>query len=283
VKIIRTIVELNEELNSLKRNKPDLIVGLVPTMGALHDGHAKLIQKSIQLCDIVVVSVFVNPTQFNNLDDLIKYPRNEDDDAVILNEVGCDIMFLPSVEEVYPDSQKTIKIDLNGLDNVMEGEFRPGHFDGVVTVVNRLFEMTNADKAFFGKKDYQQLAIVKRMVQVLEWNTEIVGLDIERSEKGLALSSRNARLSQEQLDDALIIYRCLQYGKEQFKTIKSALELTSKMKVFFNKGDLELEYLTIVDNQTLQIIDHVTENCSVCLAAFCDKVRLIDNLQFSDF
>jgi len=283
VNIKRTELDLREELDRLKSENRDLIIGFVPTMGALHQGHAQLIKKALEQSDIVVVSVFVNPTQFNNEADLENYPRTEEADAELLRDLGCDILFLPSVKDVYPESTDSIKIDLNGLDLVMEGAFRTGHFDGVVTVVNRLFELVQPNKAFFGKKDFQQLAIINRMVEVLEWGITIVGVEIQRSEKGLALSSRNSLLSEKELTDALIIHDTLVFGKSIYKSGRNALDLRTEMETFFNKGELKLEYLSIVDNKSLQDVMIVNDECTVCIAAYCGEVRLIDNTQFGVF
>ncbi|OIQ37255.1 MAG: pantoate--beta-alanine ligase [Crocinitomix sp. MedPE-SWsnd] len=281
--IKRTELDLREELDRIKSENKDLIVGFVPTMGALHHGHAQLIKKAIEQSDFVVVSVFVNPTQFNKEADLENYPRTEEADIELLRSLGCDLLFLPSIKDVYPDSLDSKKIDLNGLDLVMEGAFRPGHFDGVVTVVNRFFEIVQPTKAFFGKKDFQQLAIINRMVEVLEWEIQIIGIDIQRSIEGLALSSRNSLLSDQELKDALIIHETMTFGKSIYKDGMSTISLKSDMEAFFNKGNLELEYLSIIDNKSLQEVTTVNEDCTVCIAAYCGEVRLIDNTQFGDF
>jgi len=255
-------------------------IGFVPTMGALHEGHLELVKNAIKQVDKVVVSIFVNPTQFNNENDLELYPRMLNDDVNLLNSIGDVFVFAPNYSEVYPDNDHFEPLDLEGIDMVLEGKFRPGHFHGVVHVVRNLFQIVQPDKAFFGLKDFQQVAIIRLMVRKLEFNIQIVCCKTSRDLNGLALSSRNLRLTDSQKKDALIIYRTLVYLTE----IKdqNTPEVARLMAIdFFNKGNLKLEYLEIVNGTTLKPLkDEWGSDATCCIAAFCGEVRLIDNIQF---
>lgn len=281
MKIANTKSELLDQVEALKLQNPRAIVGFIPTMGALHNGHLALITKASESCDIIITSVFVNPTQFNSQEDLIKYPRTIKEDTELLIKTSCDILYHPDEKEVYPDNRKSPKVELDGLDTVMEGAFRPDHFEGVVTVVNRLFELVNPDRAFFGKKDFQQLAIIQQMVKKLDWQIEIVPVEIERASNGLALSSRNSRLTEEQKEAALIIIETLKFGSQLSKDEINVPEIKAQMVDFFNKGSLELEYLEIAHAQSLQTSKNLDEPTVCCIAAYCGDVRLIDNMEFS--
>lgn len=281
MKIVNTKHALQEAIQLLKKNRSSVKVGLVPTMGALHEGHASLIRIAKQKSDIVVVSIFVNPSQFNNLSDLERYPRTFEADSQLLENERADVLFYPEVSGVYEEGIPEIKIDLNGLDLVMEGEFRPGHFDGVVMVVSRLFNLVQPDIAFFGQKDFQQLAIIKKMTSELLFDIEICPVAIYRSEEGLALSSRNALLTEEQRREALIIIETLLYGNQIAKNDKKAKVVKARMIDYFAKGKLKMEYLSIVDNASLLEVDIISSDSTVCIAAFCGDVRLIDNFQFT--
>lgn len=254
-------------------------IGFVPTMGALHEGHLALVRRAMNECDTVVVSIFVNPTQFNNPTDLEKYPRMLEKDVELLDSLGPVIVFAPEYTEVYPEGEQFLGIELNGLDEVLEGKFRPGHFQGVVHVVRNLFRIVHPDKAYFGLKDFQQVAIIKHMVKVLHLPIEIVECPTSRDENGLALSSRNMHLSEQEKQDALIIPDTLHFAKEavQGHTPDQVKELAV---AHFSKGELELEYLEIVDGDTLSSLsDKWSDNAVCCIAAFCGPVRLIDNLR----
>lgn len=281
MKIARTKSELEEQINILKDRDPSAKVGFIPTMGALHKGHLALVTSASDLTDIIVVSIFVNPTQFNNQEDLINYPRTVDKDIELLSETSCKIVFLPSEAEVYSTDYSAAKVDLNGLDKVMEGASRPGHFEGVVNVVNRLFELVNPDLAFFGKKDFQQLAIIKQMVNKLYWPIEIVPVEIKRSVNGLALSSRNSRLNEAQKKESLIIINTLRFGSDLAKKADTVSSLKEQMIDFFNQGELNLEYIEIADPVTLQPADNLDNKTICCIVAHCGDVRLIDNMEFS--
>ena len=280
MKIVKTKHDLQQAIELLKKDRLNAKVGFVPTMGALHQGHASLVKKAKEHADIVVVSVFVNPTQFNNVDDLKRYPRTFEADVQLLENEQADLLFYPEVEAVYEKEITEIKVDLKGLDLVMEGEFRPGHFKGVVQVVHRLFDLVQPDIAFFGQKDFQQLAIIRQMTNDLGLKIEIFPVPIYRSEQGLALSSRNALLSEEERAEALIIHETLSYGVELAKKETNAEFVKKSMIAYFSNGTLSLEYLAIVDNTTLQEVKEISENSTACIAAFCGKVRLIDNQQF---
>lgn len=281
MKIANTKSELHELIAELKSEQDSPRVGFVPTMGALHHGHLSLIEQASNRCNIVVVSIFVNPTQFNNQDDLKKYPRTFEEDKKLLETITCDLLFYPEVEDVYPEDYIAPEVDLNGLDLVMEGAFRPGHFDGVVNVVNRLFELVQPDLAFFGKKDFQQLAIIKRMVGQLNWNIEIVAVDIKRAATGLAMSSRNARLSDQQKQEALIIFETLNYGLELTKSETNCTRIKAQMISYFEKGALNLEYLEVANSNSLRPALSTNEPIVCCIAAHCGEVRLIDNMEFT--
>jgi pantoate--beta-alanine ligase len=276
VEIINTVEGLNQALNSVRKEGKS--IGFVPTMGALHHGHMDLVSRASAECDVVVVSVFVNPSQFNNLSDLDLYPRTPEADAELLKKFGCDVAFFPSVTEIYPENWVSPRVDLGGLDQLMEGKFRPGHFQGVVQVVSRLFELVQPQKAFFGLKDFQQVAVIKKMVEVLDLPIQIVPCETSRTEKGLAMSSRNSRLTETQKKEALIIYRTLSRAKTEAKNFTPE-EVVARAKEYFETGTLKLEYLTIADPNTLE--DLTTDwvpGATMCIACFCGEVRLIDNM-----
>lgn len=279
MKVYNTSSEIKEEIGKLKNQGKS--IGFVPTMGALHSGHLSLVKKAIEEMDCVVVSIFVNPTQFNNQTDLLKYPRMLEADVELLKTVGDVLVFAPSFEEVYPENDSFEPIDLEGRDSVLEGQFRPGHFQGVVHVVRNLFLIVEPDKAFFGLKDFQQVAIIKIMVEKLKLPVRIVACPTSRAANGLALSSRNMRLNDKEKEDSLVIYKTLSYLNELIKD-HSPSEAKARAIEFFKKGKLELEYLEIVDGDSLKpLTDHWTKQATCCIAAYCGEVRLIDNSQLS--
>ena len=281
MKLIQTIQELRTELDALRKQGKS--IGLVPTMGALHEGHASLVKRAVAENDVVVVSDFVNPTQFNDPNDLIKYPRTLDADCALLEKEGAHIVFAPSVEEVYPEPD-TRTFSYAPLDTVMEGKYRPGHFNGVCQIVSKLFMMVEPDKAYFGEKDFQQLAIIREMVKQMEFPLQIVGCPIVREKDGLALSSRNARLSEEQRQQALNISKTL------FKSLEwAAGHSVEETQQFVEKSiaeaeGLELEYFEIVDGLTLQKISTWEDAPYVvgCITVYCGEVRLIDNIKYKE-
>ena len=278
MKIIYTIKDLQLELNPLVQR--GLRVGFVPTMGALHAGHISLVNQSSKENDITVVSIFVNPTQFNDKNDLLKYPRTLEADCELL-EGNTSIVFAPSVEEMYPE-QDTRQFSYPPLDTVMEGKHRPGHFNGVCQIVSKLFDAVKPHKAYFGEKDFQQLAIIREMVRRMNLPVEVVGCPIVREGDGLALSSRNARLSSSERENALKISQNL------FKSITFAAEhsLPETKEFVENAIDesqgLQLEYFSIVDGNTLQEVNEWDESSYIvgCITVFCGDVRLIDNVKY---
>ncbi|MEZ4923159.1 MAG: pantoate--beta-alanine ligase [Crocinitomicaceae bacterium] len=281
MEIFEQIEDLQKAIQRLKDEQPGAIVGFVPTMGALHEGHLSLIEEADHHSTIIVCSIFVNPTQFNDSSDLEKYPRTVEADIAKLERTACDILFLPSVKTMYPEGVQPYSIDFGGLDKVMEGKFRPGHFEGVAMVVERFFRMVEPDKAFFGRKDFQQVAIIKKMVQVRALKVEIIEVDIKRSEDGLALSSRNMLLSDQEKEEALVIYRSLLKLKND---VADGMELQAA-KHFAEKSiedsTLKLEYLEIVRDSDLMPVSSVEQNITCCVAAYCGAVRLIDNMQIN--
>ena len=279
MKLVHTIQELRVELDVLR--KAGKKIGFVPTMGALHEGHASLVRRAVEENDIVVVSDFVNPTQFNDKNDLLKYPRTLEADCELLQKEGAAFVFAPSVEEIYPEPD-TRQFSYAPLDTVMEGKFRPGHFNGVCQVVSKLFMIVEPDKAYFGEKDFQQLAIIREMVKQMHFPLEIVGCPIVREEDGLALSSRNARLSEEQRQQALNISKTLFASKEYAATHSVAETQKFVEDSIASSEGLELEYFELVDGTTLQKISDWNETDYVvgCITVFCGEVRLIDNIKY---
>ncbi len=259
-------------------------IGFVPTMGALHNGHLTLVRRAVAENDICIVSVFVNPTQFNDKNDLANYPRTLEADAALLTEAGCACVFAPTPDEMYNADEMTnrFEFDFGGLDQVMEGKFRPGHFNGVVQVVSKLFRLVRPDRAYFGEKDFQQLAIIRRMTKLMNFPIEIVGCPIVREESGLALSSRNALLTPEQRQTAVHISAVLQEST-QFALETSVGELHDAVVAAINaKEGLETEYFDIVDGHTLQSIERWDDAEYVvgCITVYCGKIRLIDNIRY---
>jgi pantoate--beta-alanine ligase len=246
-------------------------------MGALHAGHLSLIDRALSENDWVVISIFVNPTQFNNEEDLAQYPRTLDSDLLLIGSRNNCIIFHPEIAEVYPQSQFFVPIDLKGIDAVMEGKFRPGHFKGVVHVVHNFFQIIKANRAYFGQKDFQQLAIIRKMVAHFNFSTEIVSCETLREPSGLAMSSRNMRLNSSDIEAALIIYKTLLFVKEN-KSKMNPQSLKTSATDFFKSGYLQLEYLEIVDEKTLTIAEDWQATNVCCIAAYCNKVRLIDNI-----
>lgn len=257
-------------------------IGFVPTMGALHEGHLSLIYKSLSENDVTVVSIFVNPTQFNNAEDLDKYPRTLEADVEKIKKVSEEvIVYAPSVEDVYDKDVVSEKFNFEGLDKVMEGKFRPRHFDGVGTVVKKLFQIVTPDKAYFGEKDYQQLLIIKKMVAQTKLPVDVIGCPIVRDERGLALSSRNQRLSEDRREEAAYIYQVLQEVRNQFST-KNPIEIEKWVKQQFEiKKDFELEYFSIAEADTLTEIAEKEsgKKYRAFVVVYVDGIRLIDNLE----
>ena len=285
MQIITTKKELQQIVAACKQTGKT--IGLVPTMGALHAGHASLVKRAVNENDICVVSVFVNPTQFNNKEDLAKYPRNIERDAELLSSIGAHFVFAPTPEEMYSaeEMNTTFQFDFAGLDKVMEGKMRPGHFNGVVQVVSRLFYLVQPDKAYFGEKDFQQLAIIHHMVERSSMagtfgELKIIDCPIVREESGLALSSRNERLSAEEKQTALNISKTLFESLKWAKNGMSVAEVQQRVIDTINAIEgLEVEYYEIVDQTTLLPTD--TFNHAIgCVTVYCGPVRLIDNIKY---
>ena len=278
MEIIRTVAELRTKLNAAREKGS---IGLVPTMGALHAGHLSLIRRARKENDTVVVSVFVNPTQFNNPTDLVTYPRTEAADVAMLESAGVDYAFIPTVEEIYPEPDTRV-FDLGPVAEVMEGAMRPGHFNGVAQIVSKLFDYTRPTRAYFGEKDFQQIAVIRKMVQLEGFDLEIVDCPIKREDDGLAMSSRNVRLTPEQRAVAPVINRTLQSSLEFAKD--HTVEETKRFVIdeLNSKPHMQVEYYEIVDAFTMQPITDwaQTEQAVGCVTVFCGDVRLIDNIKY---
>lgn len=280
MEIIRNIKSLNVFIADVKSQRKS--IGFVPTMGALHQGHISLIELSASKNDCSIVSIFVNPTQFNNADDLKNYPRNETDDLQKLSKVSCDAVFIPEVAEMYPEKDTRI-FDFEGLDTVMEGRFRPGHFNGVAQIVSKLFDFVRPDNAYFGRKDFQQFAIIAFMLKKYMPDSGInaVACDIIREDDGLAMSSRNALLLQEHRENAPIIYKTLKKYAQNFDSFSVEQIIKNVVDEINNTGNLKVEYFEIFDNDTLKPVEKINKNKTTgCIAVFAGKVRLIDNISF---
>lgn len=279
--IVSTVAMLNTEIaNARLANKT---IGFVPTMGALHAGHVALVNRSVSENSYNVVSIFVNPTQFNNAGDLEKYPRNIEADALLLEKAGCDLIFAPGIVDMYSENEqdKRFEFDFDGLDTVMEGKFRPGHFNGVVQIVSKLFNLVQPDKSYFGEKDFQQLAIIHLMTKKMGFNVEIIDCPIVRESSGLAMSSRNERLTHVQREIASGISKTL-LQSQQLATKNSPAELKNWVENQIAQIDgLKLEYFEIVDAKTLQTANNWNKASVGCIAVFCGEVRLIDNIRYN--
>ena len=280
MKVINKTSDLQAIIEQFKNDGKS--IGLVPTMGALHKGHLSLVKNSISNNDITVVSIFVNPTQFNNPNDLASYPRTVDKDLELLQTVGCDVVFAPEADDIYSKSEtdSRFEFDFEGLDKVMEGKFRPGHFNGVVQIVSKLFDLVRPNRAYFGEKDFQQLAIIRLMTKRYNLPIEIVPCPIVREDSGLALSSRNSLLKDNEKQVASHIYAVLNESR-QFVPQTEVEELKQcVIAAIEQKPELKVEYFDIVDGHTLKSIGKWDESDYVvgCITVFCGNVRLIDNI-----
>ena len=281
MKIINQKASLEAEIKAIKVTSKT--IGFVPTMGALHKGHLMLVKQAVAENDICVVSIFVNPTQFNNVADLEKYPRNLERDTALLQSVGCDLVFAPDPDEIYASDEinRRFDFDFNGLDKVMEGKFRPGHFNGVVQIVSKLFSLIQPDKAYFGEKDFQQLAIIHHMTKTMNFGIKIVDCPIVREPSGLAMSSRNERLSAGQRKNAAEISKVL-FESRNFAAQMAPHELTKWVTDKLNAVEgLDVEYYEIVNSTSLQSLQEWNEPAVGCIAVFCGEVRLIDNIRYN--
>jgi pantoate--beta-alanine ligase len=277
MKICATIPEARAACRDARANRKRL--GLVPTMGALHEGHLSLVRAAKAQCDAVAVSIFVNPTQFGPTEDLSKYPRQFDHDCRLLEKEGVEILFAPPVEEIYPGGEVTWVL-VEGLSEKLDGRSRPGHFRGVTTIVSKLFHILEPEAAFFGQKDAAQLAVIRRMVQDLNFPVEIVACPIVREPDGLAMSSRNAYLNREERGRALVLQRSLQHAQQEFQTgERIAVKLIYAAKeVFAREPKVALDYFEIVDPDTLDSVERISQKTLVAVAAYVGSTRLIDNI-----
>ncbi len=279
MEIVKTVAELQQKLSAVRERGGK--VGFVPTMGALHNGHLSLVKRCVSENDVCVVSVFVNPTQFNDKNDLLKYPRTVEADAKLLESAGCAYAFVPEVEEIYP-KEDTRVFDFGMVDKVMEGKYRPGHFNGVAQVVSRLFDIVMPDRAYFGEKDFQQIAVIRAMVAQLGYKVVIIACPIVRESDGLALSSRNARLTENQRKLAVKISETL-FKSRTFASQNSVADTIAFVTDTLNSvPGLQVEYYEIVDGNTLQPIGAWNETSYAvgCITVFCGEVRLIDNIKY---
>jgi pantoate--beta-alanine ligase len=275
--VVETIKRLKQELENYKSKN----VGFVPTMGALHSGHISLVERSVKENDVTVVSVFVNPTQFNDKADLERYPRTEEADKKLLEAAGCDIVFMPQVEEMYPEEDTRV-FNFGSIETVMEGKYRPGHFNGVAQIVSKLFYAVEPTRSYFGEKDFQQVAIIRDMVRQLNLPVEIIACPIIREESGLARSSRNELLSAEERKKAALISEVLS------KSVNFAKEMSVEevknwvCEQFTHDEVFKMDYYDIVDGNSLQSVSSWEDSDYIvgCIAIYCGKIRLIDNIHY---
>lgn len=278
--IIKSISQLQEFLQNSANSAKQ--IGFVPTMGALHEGHISLIKRAIEENDLAIVSIFVNPTQFNEASDYSNYPRTEKIDQELLLQINPDILFMPSAQEMYHKDEELLQFDLKGLDSVMEGKFRAGHFAGVITVVDKFFNIIRPNRAYFGLKDFQQLAIIKYMASIKYPELEIVPCPIVRENDGLAMSSRNQRLNPHDREISVLLSKSLFLLKKNWGAMPFD-EVISESKKILAESPIKLEYLEVVDTQTLEIQHKYSSKSTVaCLAAHVGEVRLIDNILLSN-
>lgn len=279
MRVIAKIDELKKVISEYRNSGKS--IGLVPTMGALHDGHISLVKRCLQDNDCCVVSIFVNPTQFNDKNDLKHYPRTPKEDCELLESVGCSIVFAPEVEEMYPEEDTRV-FDLGSVANVMEGKFRPGHFNGVAQIVSKLFYAVEPDKAYFGEKDFQQIAVIRAMERQIKTGVEIIDVPIVRETDGLAMSSRNRRLTETQRKNAPKIWETLSksYTFAQNHSVEETINFV--VDSLNSIPEFKVEYYEIVNAESLQPITNWERNVRAvgCIAVFCGEIRLIDNISY---
>jgi len=278
MEIFKQIAPLKAYLRDLKCQGKS--IGLVPTMGALHNGHISLIRASKAQNQVTASSIFVNPIQFNNQNDLIKYPREIEKDKKLLEAAGCDVLFSPENEEMYP-KKSILKLDFGHLDKTMEGEFRPGHFSGVALVVSKLFNIVEPDHAYFGQKDWQQFAVIQKLTEELNFNVALHSVETLRESDGLALSSRNLRLNPAQRDVATVFYKGLLQARTALKNGKTVGEIKPQVRAFVEQyPGVRLEYFELVDSKNLNVLESVEQSILpiMCIAGYVDEIRLIDNM-----
>jgi pantoate--beta-alanine ligase len=278
MEIFKQIAPVKAFLKGLKCGEKS--VGLVPTMGALHDGHISLVKACQSKNQVTVASIFVNPVQFNNQNDLLKYPRSIEKDTSLLESVGCDVLFAPENLEMYP-RQSTLKLDFGSLDKILEGEFRPGHFSGVALVVSKLFNIIQPDHAYFGQKDWQQFAIINKLADELNFNITLHSVPTLREADGLALSSRNLRLNSDERKKANVFYKALLFAKKAFRDRKNINEVQPTVRAMVQEiADVRLEYFELVDSINLNRLENFEQSNQpiICIAGYVGEIRLIDNM-----
>lgn len=277
MKIVRTIDSMKREIYIYKNQ--GLTIGFVPTMGYLHEGHLSLMKKAKEENNIVVTSIFVNPIQFGPNEDYNKYPRDFERDEKLARSVGVDVIFYPNVEEMYPSDFKT-KVIVQKITNIMCGKSRPGHFDGVATVVLKLFNIIKPDRAYFGEKDAQQLAVIKQMIKDLNLDVEIIGMPIVRESDGLAMSSRNSYLNEEERKSATVLYKSLILAKEMINNGERKADIIKQemQNLILKEKYAKIDYIEIVDKNTFEPIDQIKGNILIALAVYIGSTRLIDNI-----
>lgn len=275
--IVEKLSELREALDMMQHSNRS--VGFVPTMGALHEGHISLINRAKSENQVVISSIFVNPTQFNDLNDLVNYPRTPQSDAELLSKAGCDLLFFPQVNEMYPE-EKLLEMDFGMLERVMEGMFRPGHFKGVATIVSRFFEIINPATAYFGEKDFQQLAVIKEMSRRIHPSVKVIGCPTLREENGLAKSSRNIHLTPDERSRSGVIYETLKWAAEEARNKSLEKVKSQALQMISNGTGFKVQYLEFVDADTLISIDKYESSRPerLCIAVLTSKTRLIDNV-----
>ncbi|MBO7160386.1 MAG: pantoate--beta-alanine ligase [Paludibacteraceae bacterium] len=275
------VIEKIADLQAYIKEKAAKSVGFVPTMGALHDGHISLITRCVAENDLCVASVFVNPTQFNDKADLERYPRTPEADCAMLQAAGCDVVFMPTVQEMYPE-EDTRQFNFGSLETVMEGKYRPGHFNGVAQIVSKLFDAVQPHKAYFGEKDFQQVAIIRAMVEQLNYPIQIIACPIIREESGLARSSRNTLLTDEQRKKAALIAQVLTKSTTfvHSKSVSATIDWVEEQ--FKDDAEFRMDYYEIVDGNSLQPVQNWEDSEFIvgCIAVYCGKIRLIDNIHY---
>ncbi len=275
------VIEKIADLQAYIKEKAAKSVGFVPTMGALHDGHISLITRCVAENDLCVASVFVNPTQFNDKADLERYPRTPEADCAMLQAAGCDVVFIPTVQEMYPE-EDTRQFNFGSLETVMEGKYRPGHFNGVAQIVSKLFDAVQPHKAYFGEKDFQQVAIIRAMVEQLNYPIQIIACPIIREESGLARSSRNTLLTDEQRKKAALIAQVLTKSTTfvHSKSVSATIDWVEEQ--FKDDAEFRMDYYEIVDGNSLQPVQNWEDSEFIvgCIAVYCGKIRLIDNIHY---
>lgn len=273
-----------EEIEPLKaflrqKRKSPVSVGFVPTMGALHQGHISLIQASKKENQLTVCSIYINPTQFNNPSDLERYPRTLEQDIAMLKEAGCDVLFCPSNKEMYPEKESGVKIDFGGLGEILEGKFRPGHFNGVGLVVSKLFHIVEPDTAYFGQKDFQQVKIIELMIRALKFNVQLKVEPILRESDGLAMSSRNKRLNETQRKKAVVFFQSLKKAQVLLKQGTSLAAIKEEIQKDFSRdSEMRFEYLELADATNLSAQENVSDSAVLLIAGYVGEIRLIDNI-----